>query len=166
MRTLYLDMDGVVADFDAKVSEILGYTREPYSRYPDEDWRKILNYPRFYRDLPLCKDAKHLVTSVLHIAHQKEMDVKFLSALPQNNDFPWAPYDKVLWAQNYFPMIPVWIGPYSRDKQIRSKPGDILIDDRQSNIDEWNGRGGFAILHRGDVEVTLKTLRSFVNDQN
>ncbi len=164
MSTIYLDMDGVVADFDAKVSEILGYTREPFSRYPDEDWKKILNYPRFYRDLPLCKDAKHLVTMVLHIAHNKDMDVKFLSALPKDNDFPWAAYDKFIWAQNYFPMIPVWIGPYSEDKQQRSRPGDVLIDDRTSNIEQWENKGGLAILHRGDVEATLDTLRKLLND--
>ncbi len=162
MATIYLDMDGVVADFDAKVSEILGYTREPFTRYPDEDWRKILNYPRFYRDLPLCKDAKYLVTMVLHIAHIKDMDVKFLSALPKDNDFPWAAYDKFIWAQNYFPMIPVWIGPYSQDKQIRSRAGDVLIDDRISNIDQWNQKGGFGILHRGDTENTLKELKIFL----
>ncbi len=162
MSTIYLDMDGVVADFDAAVSQILGYNREPFTRYPDEDWQQILNHPRFYRHLPICKDAKYLVTNVLHMAHQKSMDVKFLSALPKGNDFPWAAYDKVMWAQDYFPMIPVWIGPYSEDKQLRSKKGDVLIDDRVSNIDQWNSKGGFGILHKGDVENTLTELKAFL----
>ena len=162
MATIYLDMDGVVADFDAKAVEIIGYSHPPFTRFPEEDWRKILNYPRFYRDLPLCKDAKHLVTTVLHIAHQKNMDVKFLSALPRDNDFPWAAYDKVLWAQEHFPMIPVWIGPYSDDKQIRSQPGEVLIDDRKINIEQWSAKGGFAILHSGDVDATLVKLKEFL----
>lgn len=164
MSTIYLDMDGVVADFDAKASEIIGYSHEPNTRYPDEDWRKILQYQRFYRDLPLCINAKHLVTNVLHIAHQKNMDVKFLTALPRHNDFPWAAYDKFMWVQQYFPGIPVWIGPYSDDKQLRSQPGDVLIDDRKSNIEQWNSKGGFAILHYGDVDATLETLKKFLND--
>jgi hypothetical protein len=92
------------------------------------------------------------------------MDVKFLTALPRDNDFPWAAYDKVLWAQEHFPGIPVWIGPYSDDKQQRSQPGDVLIDDRKVNIEQWQAKGGFAILHTGDVEASLNTLRSFLND--
>lgn len=164
MSTIYLDMDGVVADFDKKAEEIIGYSHPPYTRFPSEDWAKLLDYQRFYRDLPLCKDAKHLVTTVLHLAHNKRMDVKFLSALPRDNDFPWAAYDKVLWAQEHFPGIPVWIGPYSDDKQQRSKPGEVLIDDRKVNIEQWQSKGGFAILHTGDVEASLTALRSFLND--
>jgi 5'(3')-deoxyribonucleotidase len=165
MATIYLDMDGVVADFDSKVEEITGIKREPYTRYPDEEWNKILQHPRFYRDLPLCANAKHLVTLVLHIAHHKNMDVKFLSALPKGNDFPWAPYDKIIWAQTHFPNIPVWLGPYSQDKQLRSKKGEVLIDDRTINIDQWNKKGGFGILHRGDVDATINTLKEFLNEQ-
>lgn len=162
MRTLYLDMDGVVADFDAKVQEILGYAKEPYARYPDEDWRKILEYPRFYGDLPLCKDALHLVTICLHIAHVNNMDIKFLTAIPRDNDFPWAFHDKVYWAKEHFPNIPVWFGPYSHDKKIHAKPKDILIDDRVVNITEWNEVGGIGILHKGDVDATIRILRELV----
>jgi 5'(3')-deoxyribonucleotidase len=163
MSTIYLDMDGVVADFDAYASEILGERSTPYTRYPEEKWNKLLQNQRFYRDLPLCKDARLLVTSVLQLAHQHNMEVLFLSALPKNNDFPWAAYDKVLWAQKYFPMIPVWLGPYSNDKQLRSKPGDVLIDDREININQWNSKGGFGILYRDDTDATIKELKDFLH---
>jgi len=162
MATIYLDMDGVVADFDSIVVEIIGHRHEPNVRYPDDQWHKILAYQRLYRDLPLCKDARLLVTQVLYIANKYKMDVKFLSAIPKNNDFPWAPYDKVNWAQKYFPMIPVWLGPYSQDKQKYSKPGEILIDDRKINIEQWNKKGGFGILHQGDADNTITKLKKFL----
>lgn len=162
MRHLFLDMDGVVADFDTAVKIILGYSQEPFTRYPDEDWRKILDYPRFYRDLPLCANALDLVTHSLHIAHHNQMEVKFLTAIPKDNDFPWAFTDKVEWARKYFPNIPVWFGPYSQDKQHHAKTGDVLIDDRISNIQEWNNAGGIGILHRGDVYATLQKLKELV----
>ena len=38
-------------------------------------------------------------------------------------------------------------GPYSKDKWQHCNAGDILIDDRQSNIDEWRAAGGIAIHH-------------------
>ena len=162
MRHLFLDMDGVVADFDARVQEILGYSHPPYTRYPDEDWRKILIYPRFYRGLPLCQDALHLVTNCLHTAHINKMEVKFLTAIPRDNDFPWAFYDKVEWAREHFPNIPVWFGPYSHDKKVHCNPGDVLIDDRTVNIADWTEAGGIGILHRGDVSATLIKLKELI----
>jgi hypothetical protein len=165
MPTIFLDMDGVVADFDAHAAEIIGRMHAPNTRFLQEEWQKILNYPRFYRDLPLCKDAEYLVSNVLTMAQQNNMDVKFLSAIPRNNDLPWAAYDKVLWAQKYFPEIPVWVGPYSDDKQLRSHPGEVLIDDRKTNIKQWHAKGGFAILHSGDVKATLDQLTEFLNSR-
>jgi 5'(3')-deoxyribonucleotidase len=155
-------MDGVVADFDTKAEEIIGYQHPSHTRWPDEDWRKILDYPRFYRDLPLCEGALDLVTHALHIAHNNQMEVKFLTAIPKDNDFPWAFYDKVEWARKYFPMIPVFFGPYSHDKKHHVKTGDILIDDRITNIQDWNEAGGLGILHTGDIHATIRKLRDLI----
>ena len=49
MATIFLDMDGVVADFDAYAKEILGYSTPGGKRYPVDDWAKISANPRFYR---------------------------------------------------------------------------------------------------------------------
>jgi uncharacterized protein YfaT (DUF1175 family) len=54
------------------------------------------------------------------------------------------------------------IGPFSHDKQKWCKPGDILIDDRPSNIEEWTGVSGIAIYHTGDVDKTIKTLNEVI----
>jgi hypothetical protein len=34
-------------------------------------------------------------------------------------------------------------------------PGDVLIDDRTSNCEDWRRAGGVAIQHRGDIDKTL-----------
>jgi hypothetical protein len=88
--------------------------------------------------------------------------VRFLTAVPRRNDFPWAFEDKVHWANHHFSDIPVWFGPYSQDKQRRSAPGQVLIDDRISNIREWMAQGGYGIHHQGDHQATLQTLRDFL----
>ena len=79
----------------------------------------------------------------------------FLTAVPKGNDVKWAFYDKVNWATTRYPDIPVMFGPYSHDKHVHCKFGDVLIDDRTSNCTEWRNAGGIAIQHRGDVENTL-----------
>ena len=51
--TLYLDMDGVVADWETAIADILGYKLIEGDRWPDQDWRKIIQFQRVYRDIPL-----------------------------------------------------------------------------------------------------------------
>lgn len=145
-NTLYLDMDGVVADWNAGVFQILGYTLKNHNdHYPDEDWEKIKNNARLYRDLPLTKNADELVNLARKFRDQLGWDLNFLTAVPHGNDVPWAFYDKFTWAQKYFPDIPVHFGPYSKDKWKHCKAGDILVDDKPSNIVEWRKAGGVTI---------------------
>jgi hypothetical protein len=51
MTTLYLDMDGVVADFDEYAAQTLGTLPGSHGIYPDELWNKIAENKRLYRDL-------------------------------------------------------------------------------------------------------------------
>jgi 5'(3')-deoxyribonucleotidase len=156
MTTIYLDMDGVVADFDEYAARTLGI---PPSQgiYPNEVWYKLATNSRLYRDLVKTPYADKLVFRCSVIAKQQGYELKFLTAVPKGNDVPWAFYDKVIWAQKYFPGIPVMFGPFSKDKYIHCQPGDILIDDRTSNIEEWRVAGGLGILHR-DFDDTLAQL--------
>ena len=156
MTTLYLDMDGVVADFDEYAARTLGI---PPSQgiYPNEVWYKLATNSRLYRDLIKTPYADELVFQCSIIAKQQGYELKFLTAVPKGNDVPWAFYDKVLWAQKYFPGIPVMFGPFSKDKYVHCQPGDILIDDRTSNIEEWRVAGGLGILHK-DFNDTLAQL--------
>ena len=162
MATIFLDMDGVVADFDSYANSILGYSTLGGKRYPPEDWAKISENPRFYYELDICPWANQLVAAVHEVADLHNYDIKFLTAIPRANDVPWCFTDKVLWAQERWPDIPVWFGPYSHDKQHHCRPGDILIDDRDDNITAWNLAGGLGILHQGDVDATLTKLYSLV----
>jgi hypothetical protein len=160
MTTLYLDMDGVVADFDEYAHRTLGL---PPSNgvYAQEEWKRLVDNPRLYRDLVKTSYADDLVAFCKEYAALHGYDLKFLTAVPKGNDVPWAFYDKVQWAQNYYPNIPVFFGPYSQDKWQRCESGDILIDDRLSNITAWMGKGGRAILHK-DYASTIAHLKSFV----
>ena len=156
MPTLYLDMDGVVADFDEYAARTLGV---PPSQgiYPDEIWYKLAANARLYRDLVPTPYATQLVYQCEQFCTKKRYDLKFLTAVPKGNDVPWAFNDKVYWARNYFATIPVWFGPYSKDKHQHCREGDILIDDRSSNIEEWRAACGIAIHHK-NIDTTLQEL--------
>lgn len=157
MRTIYLDMDGVVADFNAYARSVLKKT-EVGEKWPHEEWVKLRDNPRMYRDLPKTPYADQLVETATEIVNRNKWQLLFLTAVPKNNDIFWAFSDKVTWARIRYPWVPVHFGPYSHDKHVHAKPNDILIDDRTSNITEWNAAGGIGILHR-DIETTLQQLK-------
>ncbi len=160
MTTLYLDMDGVVADFDEYAHRMLGVPPSG-GIYPDEIWIKLAANPRLYRDLKKTPDADELVAECKKLCHDLGWELKFLTAVPKGNDVPWAFYDKMTWALFFFPDIPVMFGPYSKDKHHHCRRGDVLIDDRTSNIEEWTAAGGFGIQYNvtQDVKKTLEQIR-------
>lgn len=146
MKTIFLDMDGVVADFNGYAKELVGYTA-PGKRYPEEDWDKIKANPRLYREIPVIEGSEYFVERVRQLANENDMPLKFLSAVPRQNDVGWVFWDKIEWVKTYFPGIPLWFGPYSRDKHVHCVNRDILIDDREDNIQDWTTAGGIGILH-------------------
>jgi len=148
---LYLDMDDVVADWVAAAQQILNVDLSRGSpRLPDDVWAQLLNYPRFYLDLPLKAGARELVDHCQQLVRQGSVEgLFFLTALPRDHAArQWAAWDKVLWAQRLFPGIPVFFGPYSADKYMHCEPGDILIDDRSTNCADWRRAGGRAHVYR------------------
>ena len=65
-NTFYLDMDGVIADWNAGASLVLGHplrAKMADGRYEstDEDWGKLRAAARMYRDLPLMPHCEELV---------------------------------------------------------------------------------------------------------
>lgn len=146
MKTLYLDMDGVVADWAAGVEQIVGYRiNDPKVFFPPEDWEKIRSSGRLFKDLPKMQQADQLVNLARQLRDRHEWQLLFLTAVPHYNDIHWAFWDKMLWAQEYYPDIPVHFGPYSSDKEKHCLPGDVLIDDRPDNCKQWTDKGGRAI---------------------
>ena len=149
---IYLDMDDVVADWRTAAEEFLQLkfpNGDQWARIPDDKWAELKRNSRFYRDLPI-KDGAHDLVNFCRdaVANGLADDLRFLTALPHNDDMPYASYDKVLWAVERFERIPVLFGPYSKDKWRHCQPGDILIDDRTSNCMEWENAGGHAHIYR------------------
>lgn len=157
MKTIYLDMDGVVADFDRYANELLGTDRKTH-KWPPEQWRKISENPRLYRDLDKTPEADELVKFCKELCSKNNWNLLFLTAVPKDDDMPWAFYDKVLWVQERYPDIPVFFGPHSHSKWKHCTKGDVLVDDRPSNCEQWSSVGGIAILHTGDLAKTIQQL--------
>jgi len=160
-NSVWVDMDGVVADFDAFVWLHMGRTFS-HKEGPGSDkemWDFLSRIENLYFKLPYTPYAAELLDAVLSVP---ALSHKMLTAIPRRASVPTAEKDKINWMSKHFSHlnIPVHIGPYSRDKWKHCKPGDILIDDREDNIEEWRAAGGIGILHyTNDGERTIQILR-------
>ena len=161
-NTFYLDMDGVVADWNQGVSQLLGHgiSTDPRAHIPDHEWAQVLEHPRLFRNLPLMKDAAVLVELARAYRDQLGWELLFLTAIPHLNDVPWAFWDKMLWAQEHWPDIPVHFGPRSQEKQVHCTPGDILVDDRPDNCAQWGAAGGLAFRVDGSLDSVLSSIQA------
>lgn len=147
---IYLDMDDVVADWMQHARSIVKRNWNYGQRIPETDWQRLKDNKRFYRHLPKKPGADELVAFCKDLLRTgKAESLVFLTALPHDYSMPLAAQDKVWWANDHFPGIHVTFGPYSHDKWRHCKQlGDILIDDRTSNCEEWIAAGGRAHIYR------------------
>jgi 5'(3')-deoxyribonucleotidase len=172
--TLYLDMDGVLADFDTAVQQYLEASNaevrraEATGRWPDHEWRKIASIPNFYRNLPKMQGADQLMELALRFRDHLDYEVRILTAIPQGNDMPDAFHDKIDWIQEHYGSagLRVHFGPYSHDKQRHCQSSDdILVDDRTSNCEEWSRAGGVAVqVKPGAYARALVELESIYHE--
>lgn len=145
---IYLDVDDVVADWMAYARVFFKRNFQVGERLPPTEWSRLKDDQRMYSKLELRVGAVELVDWCREYRDRTGAGLYFLTAIPRNNDMPWAVQDKVLWCQKYFPDIPMFLGPRSHEKADRCTPGDILIDDRTSNCEDWVEAGGRAHIYR------------------
>jgi 5'(3')-deoxyribonucleotidase len=155
---IFLDMDGVIADWEGHVHSLVGADWKDELKQPL--WGRINQHPDLYRNLPVLPGAKILFQHL--VDKYGERNVRLLTALPYraHTVFPLCMQHKIEWFHEHFGnhKVPVLFGPYAVDKQKHVKHStDILIDDMELNIQQWNDAGGCGILHTS-VEETLKRV--------
>ncbi len=149
-RQLYLDCDGVLADFNAGAAAVLGMHPKAFEKRNGigRFWARLAKAPDFYFGLPLLDGATELFEAVRHL------DPVILTGLPQGN---WAAGQKVRWAAKHFPGTRI-ITTMARDKRDHAGPGDVLVDDHLKHAHLWEEAGGVFIHHKS-VEDTLERLK-------
>jgi hypothetical protein len=146
---LFLDCDGVLADFDAGAKRILGMTPAAFEERhgKSEFWKRLARTRNFYGDLSQMPDAQQLFQAVKHLKPT------ILTGLPLGR---WAAPQKERWAAEHFPGVPI-ITTMARQKYLHMEPGDVLVDDRENHRHLWENAGGIFVHHR-NAEDTLRQL--------
>jgi 5'-nucleotidase len=140
-RRLYLDLDGVMADFDKHFYDLFGME----SRNLDDAtlWKLINQQGSFFRDLPVCPGALDFFQAVEHL------NPTILTACPKTN-YQSAATQKREWVRTHLStsitVIPMLGG---KNKALfMHESGDVLVDDFEKNIKSWQEHGGVGVLHK------------------
>jgi hypothetical protein len=151
---LYLDCDGVLADFDAGAQKILG---APAKAYQDKHglsrfWGALGKAPDFYATLPLMPDARELFGAVAHL------HPIILTGVPRGG---WAEAQKAAWVKRHFPGTKV-ITTFASKKCSYCRSGDVLVDDTLKYKHLWENAGGVFIHHRSAKE-SIAALTEYID---
>jgi len=151
MRQLFLDCDGVLADFDRAATALLGMPPRAFEKRhgAGEFWRRLARAPDFYGSLPMMADARELFEAVRHL------DPVILTGLPRGN---WAAPQKVRWAAQHFPGTRI-ITCMAVDKRKHAKTGDVLVDDMLKHRHLWEEAGGIFVHHRSAADSIAELRR-------
>ncbi len=147
---LFLDCDGVLANFDKRAREILGMVPREFEDREGEQkfWDTLYGTPDFFYSLEPMPDAYDLVSAVKHL------NPIILTGRPRGE---WSIDQKLRWRDKYFPELEM-IVCRSRDKIKHAKPGDVIVDDWQKWQHLWEAGGGVWILHTS-AENSIKELK-------
>ena len=147
---IYLDCDGVLADFARGAEAALGMPADRFQRRHGLPafWARLASTPDFFARLPLIPDAMELYEAVRH------RDPIILTGLPRG---AWAAPQKRRWAAAHFPGVEV-ITTSAALKREHCHPGDLLIDDTVRFRHLWEKEGGIFI-HHTSAAASITELR-------
>ena len=158
---VYVDMDGVLADFFGAWKKLVG-----------KDWReikdldsalqKIRDKDDFWLNIPITPNAMNL----LGLIKQLKGKYNILSA-PLPNDPNSEPH-KRQWIEKNLSAFPPSKVIITSNKSVHATQPDgtpnILIDDFGKNIAKWEAAGGVGFKHKDHkFERTVKNLKAHMN---
>ena len=157
---VYVDMDGVLADFFAEMAKMSKY---PVAHWKEMDQRTIFKVlddikgTDFFLTLPKYPQTNTLLQSIINIAG----GFSILSS-PLLGDEENATKMKNQWIETNLPFDVEEI-IIAHDKAAYAK-GNVLIDDFHENVHKWEAAGGFGIKWQAneqplsDVLIPLTSL--------
>lgn len=150
---LYLDMDGVLADFFAVYSKIAGV--ENYKDIPPAKVDPTLDSlvgTDFFAKLPKFPTTDQVVDLAVKYAGKYS-----ICSSPLRGDYANSEKHKKIWIKQNLNPLPktIEITPNKAQFATNGQTPNILIDDKRTNIDAWEKAGGIGIKYQADEDPVI-----------
>lgn len=155
---VFIDMDGVIADFEKRYFEKFGVTPET-----TRNKKNFGNYfDTFINDGEFAKLDKMPDTDLL-ISYLNSLSIpkEILSSTASPEWHSMIAPQKYFWLNKNKISYPANFVPGKKHKSKYATPDSVLIDDTESVIEAWNKAGGIGILHT-DAISTIAMLKMYV----
>lgn len=151
---VYVDLDGVLVDFDKQMAKI-GFPRaviEHDKKARSNFWKTVGWMAKqgkpFWGTMDPMPDAAQLWNYVNRFTHPE-----ILSATGHVGN---AVEEKHAWVKQHLGNVKVHLVRKSSDKAQFAAPNHVLIDDREKSIEPWVAAGGIGILHKSAADTIAK----------
>ena len=146
---IFLDMDGVLVDFDKQFKELTGMMpREFEAQNGIEKFWEVIDGAGvgFWRGMKWMPGGEELYNRASQFKH-------YLLSSPSRSEV--SKIGKRLWRKDKTPNTKLYLAR-SYNKRKFAAPNHILIDDRESNIQQWRDAGGIGILYKSAEQVNAE----------
>jgi hypothetical protein len=160
INCIYLDMDGVIANFEKRYVEL--FKVQPSSTREYKEFNKF--FDKFIADghfetLELMPDAMDLVRALRNALPPTQI----LSSTASEKRHKAISEQKIKWLETQGIDFQRNLVPGKELKKRYARTDTLIIDDTESVIDDWRAAGGVAILHK-NVADTLVQLKFILDD--
>ena len=156
---IYLDMDGVIADFYKRYFE--RYRLAPRDAEKKKEFNKYFDEfieTKQFETLDLMPGA---MDGLIFLRKHLTVPTQILSSTANEARYDEISKQKKIWLNTHNITFTPNFVPGKRFKYKFAAPDHIIIDDTESVIEDWKKAGGIGILHK-DWPTTLAILKLYV----
>ena len=159
IECIYLDMDGVIADFEKRYKEL--YHMEPREAEKKEQFYHF--FEEFIKTNQFATlDKMPGADMGIQFLRKCSAPTQILSSTAREETFDAISKQKMIWLQTHGITFAPNFVPGKKHKYKWAKPDTIIIDDTESVIDDWKKAGGTGILHK-DALTTIAILNTLLS---